>query len=421
MKFSIEKLPESQVKMDFELASEELEEFYDKAVLNLGREIKMEGFRPGRVPKEIVEQKLGKEVILAEAAELAVRESFVKALIEKSIETISQPEIQVKKLVRGNPFEFEVKVFVVPEVKLPDYQKIARETKKNETAVLKEEVSDALSWVQKSRAKFSLKNEPAQKKDFVEIEYSSPQIENGKKVQDAFVLGDGRFMPDFEKELEGMKDNEEKSFSIVFSKEHHQKNLAGQKVDFTVKVKSVQKMELPELSDDFAKSLGNFQNKEALEDNIKEGIKAEKDAQESQRVRQEILDKISQEAKIEIPEILIKKEQERLMEMLKEDVMQKLGIEFSQYLERIKKTEKELFDSFATEAKNRISRHLVLLNISKAENIKATEEEISQEAAKIKQMSPEMGQLDPEKIRNYTEEVLKNEKTLQFLENLIQK
>ena len=407
--------------MDFELASEELEEFYDKAVLNLGREIKMEGFRPGRVPKEIVEQKLGKEVILAEAAELAVRESFVKALIEKSIETISQPEIQVKKLVRGNPFEFEVKVFVVPEVKLPDYQKIARETKKNETAVLKEEVSDALSWVQKSRAKFSLKNEPAQKKDFVEIEYSSPQIENGKKVQDAFVLGDGRFMPDFEKELEGMKDNEEKSFSIVFSKEHHQKNLAGQKVDFTVKVKSVQKMELPELSDDFAKSLGNFQNKEALEDNIKEGIKAEKDAQESQRVRQEILDKISQEAKIEIPEILIKKEQERLMEMLKEDVMQKLGIEFSQYLERIKKTEKELFDSFATEAKNRISRHLVLLNISKAENIKATEEEISQEAAKIKQMSPEMGQLDPEKIRNYTEEVLKNEKTLQFLENLIQK
>ena len=407
--------------MDFELASEELEEFYDKAVLNLGREIKMEGFRPGRVPKEKVEQKLGKEVILAEAAELAVRESFVKALIEKSIETISQPEIQVKKLVRGNPFEFEVKVFVVPEVKLPDYQKIARETQKKETAVLKEEVSDALSWVQKSRAKFSLKNEPAQKKDFVEIEYSSPQIENGKKVQDAFVLGDGRFMPDFEKELEGMKDNEEKSFSIVFSKEHHQKNLAGQKVDFTVKVKSVQKMELPELSDDFAKSLGNFQNKEALEDNIKEGIKAEKDAQESQRVRQEILDKISQEAKIEIPEILIKKEQERLMEMLKEDVMQKLGIEFSQYLERIKKTEKELFDSFATEAKNRISRHLVLLNISKAENIKATEEEISQEAAKIKQMSPEMGQLDPEKIRNYTEEVLKNEKTLQFLENLIQK
>jgi len=418
MKSSLKNLPKAQVELEIELSPEEFADFSKEAVINLGKEMEMEGFRKGRVPSEIIEKKLSKEKILMEAADLAVKESFIKAVLEKKLEVLSQPQIEILKLTQGDPFSFRAKFFVLPEINLADYRKIASSVGKKEVSVGEKEIDDALLWLQRSRAKFTLKNSGCQPGDWLETEYSSPQIENNKQIKDAFVFGQAGFIPGFEENLAGLKEGEEKEFSVNFPENYFNKDLAGTKVDFKVKVKSVQNMELPELNDEFAKNTGSFANLEALRKSVKEDIIWEKEKDESQRVRQEILDKIADKSQIEIPDILAEKERDKMLENLKQEVSQNLGVPFGDYLARIKKSEPELSEQFLIEARQRIKRHLVLREIAKKENLVPAEEEIKEESNKILRSLPDTKKLDPEQLKNYTEEVIKNEKTLQFLEKL---
>lgn len=433
MKTSFKNLPKSEVELEIELPAEEFGNFLKKAIFNLGREIKIKGFRQGRVPSEIVEKKIGKDKILVVAADLAIKESYIKAILENNLEVISQPEFEILKMpvphqtedsgagAQGNPFSFRAKFFVLPQVKLTDYKKIAAGCQKKEISVKDKEVEEALLWLQRSRAKFTLKTAPCQENDWVEIEYFSSQIEGGKKINDAFVFGQSGFVQGFEENLAGMKGGEEKEFSVNFPENYFRKDLAGKKMDFKVMMKSVQNMEVPEINDEFAKNTGNFATLEALEKSVKEGINWEKEKEESQRLRQEVLDKIAGKSEVDIPDILAEREREKMLENLKQEVSQNLGISFIDYLARIKKSEPDLAVQLLGEARQRIKRHLVLREIPKKENIIPTEEEIKEESVKILRTLPENQKLDPEQLKNYTEEVLKNEKTFQFLENLIKK
>ncbi|MDD5145465.1 MAG: trigger factor [Candidatus Pacebacteria bacterium] len=423
MKFTIKKLPKSKIELTIEVSTKELESFEKTAILNLGKEIKLEGFRPGHIPEDIIEKTIGKEKILAEAAELAIKENYRKAILENKIEPLGQAEIEILKLATGNPLEFKATVSVLPEIGLPDYKKIAASVKKKPVEIAEKEIDDSLLWLQKSRAKFSLKQEPSQKGDFLGIEYNSPQLENGKAFKDNFILGEGHFLPDFEKELENLQNGAEKNFSVKFPKNHSQKDLAGKDVDFKVKVNSVQKMELPEINDEFAKNLGNFENTEALKKSIREGLDVEKENEEKQRVRQEILDKISQNSNFEIPDILIESEKHHVLEDLKARVSQGLQISFEDYLSKIGKSEKELLDSFASQAEKRVRDSLVLREIGKKENISVSEKESAEEINKILMRYPDIkkaeAEIDLANLKAYTEEVIRNEKTFQLLESFI--
>jgi len=177
MKSSIKKLPKSQVELEIEVSAEEFDKYIERATFALGKDLEIQGFRKGRVPREVIEREMGREKILAQAVEQAVKENYVKAILDNKIEAISQPEIEILKLAHGNLFRFRVKTTALPKIDLPDYKKIASDTKRKEVLVAKKEVEDAFFWLQKSRAKFILKNRPAEKKDFVEIEFSSPQIQ----------------------------------------------------------------------------------------------------------------------------------------------------------------------------------------------------------------------------------------------------
>lgn len=426
MEVKVNKLPGCQVELEIKLSDKEFNRFIEESTLNLGKDLEIEGFRKGKAPKEIIEKKVGKENILVEAADLAVKENYQKAVLENKIKAISHPKIDILKLAPGNPFIFRAKLEVLPEIKLPDYEKIASKIKRKKISVEEREVNDALKWLQKSRAKFTLKKEPAQKGDFVEIEYCSSQIKKmgqSKSQKDAFILGEGHFIPGFEEELIGMKAGE-KEFSLVLPKDYSIKDLAGKKVDFKVKMNSVQNVEFPEINDQFAKSLANFQSLEGLKKNIKEGMNLEKERVESQRVREEILEKISQDSKCEIPEVLLEQEKTRLLENLKQSVSKNLKIPFKEYLAKIKKTEKELSDSFLPEAQIRIKKFLILREIGERQGISVSEDEVKERTSSIlKQYSDvertkkELG-LDPEKLKEYSRESLRNEKTFQFLENL---
>jgi trigger factor len=424
MTYKINKLPKSQVEILFEVSFEEVEKFTKEAVAHIGEHIAVQGFRSGHIPEDIVKREVGEMAILEEAAEHSISENYKKAVLESKIEPISQPQVEIKKLAQGNPLEFKILVSVMPEVELPDFRKIAQGLKRNPVLVDEKEVKDSLAWICKSRASFSLKNEPAKTGDFVDIEFSSPALEGGRKYPDAFVLGEGHFVEGFENNLIEMKDGQEKTFSVKFPSDYQKKELAGKDVEFTVRIKAVQKMDIPEMTDDFAKKLGNFENVDALKKNVNDGLLTEKQKAETDRLRNAMLEKISEEMSADIPDSLINLEKQRVLEDLKERVRQGLQVSFEEYLKKINKTEKELLDSFSEQAQKRARFGLALAEIAKSEKIEATEDEIAKETQDFLKKYPDVktvqSQFDPDRLREYIKEAIMNEKTFKFLDSLIQ-
>lgn len=289
MKISVQKLPKSELEMKVEIPAKDLDSFIEKAVLEFGKDLEIEGFRKGHAPEEIIKEKIGQQKILQTAAEMAIRENYLKAVSENKIEPLGQPKIEILKLASCNPLEFKATVPVLPQIKLPDYKKIASQVKKREVEVTPEEIAK---------------------------------------------------------------------------------------------------------------------------------LKAEKERMEKERMRSEILEKIVKESEIEAPEILIESEKKRQLENLKKQLPQMLGISFEDYLKRINKNETELLDSFWSEAQRRVKNSLILKEIGKKENIEAQDQEVKNEMEKILKNYPQTKDLDLERIKEYTKEVIRDEKTLQILENL---
>ena len=360
-----------------------------------------------------------------ERLQLAIEKSYAQVVRENNLEIIESPKIEILKLALKNPFAFKAKTSVLPEIELSDYQKIASSIKKRKISVKEEETEKTLEWVQRSRAKFTALNREARKEDFVEIEFQSSQIEKGEKKKDAFILGKGHFIPGFEEKLEGMKAGEEKEFSLVIPRDHFMKELAGKEIKFQVKMTSVLKMELPELNDQFVKSLGTFKDLTSLKQSIEEGIKTEKEVKERQRFREEILEKLSNSITWDLPEILIETEKDRLFTDFKESFSKNPKTSFKDYLAKINKSEEEVKDSFLEPAQKNVKTFLILREIAKKEEIEVSDKEVKEEVNKILKRYPDLKtvekDLDLEKLRQYTKERITNEKVFQLLEELSEK
>ena len=426
MKYEIKKNPKLQIELTIEVSPDELQQYFVKAREELGKSLEVDGFRKGMAPKEIIEEKIGKENILIEAADLLVKDNYKKVISENKIEPISQPEIEIIKLALGNPFIFKAKFYILPEINLPDYKKIISSIKKNKISVENKEVDETLNWIQKSRANFISKDGPAEKGDFVEIEYSLNGLNlNPQNEKDSFILGEGQFLPGFEENIIGMKPSEKKEkISLKIPENYYNKDLAGKEIGANIKVLSVKKMELREINDDFAREVGNFKDLENLKESIKEGISLEKEHAEKERLRNEILEKLRNEISFEAPEVLIENEKKSMLEDFKESVLKNLKIPFEKYLEESKKTEEEIKNSFTDEAEKRVKNFLILRELVKAEDIKVSEDEINEEIDKILKQYPSKEkaeeELDYDKLKLYIENALINEKIFQRLENFIE-
>ena len=420
MEVNQKKLPKSKIELEFELTAEEFQHHFEHALEHLRGHVKVDGFREGKAPASMIEEKLKPEALLMEAGDHAEQHVYSDYVRENDLEPIGQPEVSIVKIAKGNPFIFKAVITVLPDVDLPDYKEIAKTVKGKEVSVTEEEVQESLNYLHKTRAKLTVKNAPAENKDFIEITYQNKDINAGKEVEDKFILGEGGFMKEFEEAIVGMKAGEEKEFKAKFPENSPQKNLAGKEGDFKVKLKSVQKMELPELNDEFAKQLGAFDTLVALKGSIKEGITIEKKEAEKQRVRGQILEKIAEKVKFEMPEAMVEYEKERLMEDLKQKVTQNMKLTFEQYLATVKQTEEKLKETFQKEAEKRLSGFLVLREIGKKENIEVSEEETEEEVSKsIKTFSKEqLDKIDINQLKEYTKGVIYNEKIFSLLENL---
>ncbi|MDO8524731.1 MAG: trigger factor [bacterium] len=403
MKAEIKKQKETKAEIDFELDWDEFEVYYQKAINKISQKISLDGFRQGKAPKDIVEQKVGDFKILEEAAEIALQENYLKIIKENDLEVIGPPQVEVIKLAKGNEFQAKIKINILPEVNLPDYQKIVSKIEKKKSKVEDQEIEETIKWIQKSRANMQETENKAEKGNWVEIEYQSPQIENNKLLEDSFILGEAKLIPGFEEAIEGMKKNEEKDFSAQFPKEYFNKELSGKKADFKLKIKAVKIMDLPELNDELAKTLGNFESFEKLKENIREGLALEKESQQKEVWKDDILKAISDEVKVEMPEILVMSEKERILHNFEHEA-EHHKVEFKK-----EKTEKEALEM----ANQRVKNYLILKEIGKKEGIEVSEEDIEEEINRILASYPQTKaqEIDKESVKS----VLYNNKAFEKL------
>lgn len=422
----IRKLPKSQLEIKISVPAEDLEKFLDMAAEELSRDLKISGFRPGKAPRKIVEQRVGSEKVLAYAAEKAVKKSYVESIAKNKIEVIGEPKITITKIAPGNDLEYKAVVGIMPEISLGDYRKRVKGMKKSEPEKIKsEEIQKELEYLRKSRAKLITVSRVAKKDDYVEIDFNvlidGKEIEGGKSQNHPLTIGESYFIPGFEENLIGMKAEDEKEFDLEFPKDYHKKELAGKPAKFKVKMNLVQEKDLPEMNDDFAKRLGKFENLESLKKSILEGMELEQKKKNEEKRRQEILEKIISECQVEIPDVLLESELEKMMAEFEQNISG-MGMKLDDYFASIKKTRDEVRAGWNESAEKRVKSALALREIARLENISPESAEIEEEMNKTLAHFKDQGEMeknvDMEKLYGYVKGVLQNEKVFKFLESL---
>lgn len=427
MKKSIKKLPQSKIEIEVEIPANEWESFLNEAAKELSHGLKIDGFRPGSAPRNIVEREVGLAKIMERGSELAVRKTYVNIIIEDKIEAIGQPKVTITKLAQGNPLVFKAEVVVLPEIELADYAKIAKEKKpkaKDEIKISEEEINKSLEWLRKSRAKFITVLREAKIGDRVEVDFETTlegaKVENGESKNHPLILGQSRFVKGFDDNLIGLKEHEEKKFSLIFPENYQQKDLAGKLVDFKIKMNLVQEQELPELNDEFAKSLGRFENIDKLKENIQEGLLLEKETKEKQDWREEVINKIADKSSMELPDLLVNQEVEQMIGEIKANVSN-FGLPWEKYLESLKKTEDDVRKEIKPQAEKRAKAMMILREIGKKENIKVSDDELNKEMGRFLSQFPNEEEakhkIDIEQLKEYTYGMVRNDKVFKLLEN----
>lgn len=424
MQHKIKKLPNSRVEVEVTLTAEEMESFFKEAKKKLTEGRVVKGFRPGKAPAELT---LTDDDIYNEAAHLAMNKIYPEILDKEKLDTIGPAKADILKIARGNDFIFKLESAIFPEVRLPEYKKIAESIikEKRDSVIEDKEVNEAIDWLRKSRAKVTPVDRPSKLEDFIEIEVfnslEKKDFDDSKPGEkDAFILGKNKhLLVGFEKEITGMKKGEKRSFSLVANNDHWDEKIRGKTVNFLVKMNLVGNRELPELSDEFAKSLGKFENMEEVKKSIREGILKEKDMKEKDRIRLKTIEAISEKTKIELPEEMIKLEVENQFHEIGH-LASEQGLSMEQYLAKIGKEEKEFKESLAGPSEKNVKQMLILREIAQKENIKPSIEEIENEKTVFlnRYNSEEADKIDKNRLEDYIINRLANEKVFQFLESV---
>ena len=433
MEYQLTKQPKSEIEIFVSLPFSEFEPHTKRAAVLISENIEIEGFRRGKAPYDRVKNRVGESAIYERAADVAVRATYPEVLtrlgesgeLSPAHPTIGKPEITVTKLAPGNPLEYKVRVAVLPKTILPDYKAIARRIRgdrKTQTAT-DEEVTAALEWLRESRVSLITVDRPAARGDRVEVDFEiradGVKIADGASTNHPFTLGQGKFIPGFEEKIEGMKKDEEKAFSLIVPDDWRDKAFAGRALDITAVLKLVQERKQPNLTDEFAKGMGNFASMDAMKESVREGILAEKTEKEIQRVRAASIAEIAKDAKMDVPRVLIDAEVEKMTDELRRGIAE-MGMSWPDYLLHIKKTEEALKAEWRAEGENRVRTALVLREIGMKEHIEPSEEELAlrerQLLENLRTAAEAERTIDPVELREYAKGVLRNEKVFELLE-----
>ncbi len=415
MQITKKDLEKSQAELTVVLSVEEFTPYIEKGAKKISETVKVEGFRPGKAPIEVLKQQVGEMAILEEAANIAIRKTIDEAL-EKNLDgkqAVGQPKVEITKLAPGNELEYKITTALMPEVTLGKYKdlKIKDATAKVEDV----EIEKSLAELQEMRAQESLSEEVVANQNRVvadvDMFLDKVPLEGGQTKDLSVILGKNYFVPGFDEELLGAKTGDELNFALTFPDNHHQKNIAGKKVDFKVKVKSVYKRELPELNDELATGF-RFKDLADLKNALKENIEADKKRQAANRMEVEMLDKIIDDTKFsEIPEAMIDSETHFMIHEIEDDLKHQGG-NLEDYLTHLGKSRADFVLELVPSALKRVKAALVMKKIAEVEKINPSEEEINDKIAELKENHPENQELkkmaDDPSYRRYVGNVLQN-------------
>lgn len=425
----IKKLPKSEVEIRVSVEWNGWKKYIDQAVADISKEMKFPGFRAGKAPRDVVEKKVGANVILEEAAQKAIQGTYPEVLGKEKIEAIGQPKAEISKIAEGNEFEYKIVTAVVPEAEISNWRdkikKVNKEYKGAKAEVKDEDIEKELTQLAQSRVQLVSVEREAKDGDSVMIDFEVKKqgvpIEGGSSKNHPLILGKGAFIPGFEENVVGMKAGEEKEFELTFPKEYHEKSLAGSPASFSVKLNAVQERKTPDISDAFAKSLGKFETLEELKKNISEGLMKEKKDQLAEKRRADYIEKLIESTEAELPEILV---HEELHRMIGEFEMQLsgMGVTFEKYLEQIKKSQEDVEKEWEPQARKRILAALALEKVAKESEIEVSPEkieaEINKTMAQYKNIKDVEKNIDLAKLYNYVKGNLQNEEVFEMLEAL---
>ncbi|MBQ4634114.1 MAG: trigger factor [Bacilli bacterium] len=373
----------SKKEINIKIEGAEWEKALDKAFTKANAKAKIDGFRPGHAPKEVFLKKYGKESLYFDAADLCLQDAYVKVLEEnKDLEIVAEPQVDLKK-VDENGVEFAFIFILKPEVKLGKYTELG--VKKTEVKVTKKEIEETIEEMRHRYAENILKDGAIENGNIAIIDFEGFKdgvaFEGGKGENYSLEIGSGTFIPGFEEQLIGLKAGEETDVNVTFPEEYHSEELKGQAVTFKVKVHEVKEVSVPELNDDFFEDLGmeGVNSKEALEAEIKENLKARKEAENENEYIDKLLEAAAKNVEVEIPEEMVDEEVRRMLRQYEENLKMQ-GLTLQQFYQFTNSNEQALKDQMHEEAHKRVLYRLMLEEIVKLEKLEVADEEASKEA-----------------------------------------
>ena len=381
MSYKVEELGKNMVKLIIEADAEQFEEALQKAYLKNKNKISVPGFRKGKAPRSVIEKMYGAGIFYEDAANLIIPDAYEKAAEESGLEIVSRPEIDVEQIEKGKAFIFTAEVAVKPEVTLGQYKEIEVEAKPVE--VTAEEVDAELAKVREQNSRtISVEDRPVADGDITTIDYEGfcdgVAFAGGKGENQTLVIGSHSFIDTFEEQLIGKNIGEEVEVNVTFPEQYHTEELAGKPAVFKVTVKEIKVKELPELDDDFAQDVSEFDTLDEYKADLEKTVKERKEKDAKSAKEDAVINKIVENAQMEIPEAMVESQARQMADEFAQR-LQMQGMSMEQYLQYMGTDAAKFLEMTKPQALKRIQTRLVLEAVVKAENIEVSDDEMNKE------------------------------------------
>lgn len=397
MSLQVEKLEKNMAKLTIEASAEDLEKAIEKAYQKQKKQISIPGFRKGKVPRQMVEKMYGKEVFYEDAANALIPDAYDKALEECEEDIVSSPKIEVTQIEAGKPFIFTATVALKPEVKLGKYKGV--KVDKIDTEVTEEDVNAEIDRERENNARnITVEDRPVKDGDITTLDFEGfvdgVAFEGGKGENYPLTIGSGAFIPGFEEQLVGAEIGKEVEVKVTFPEDYQAENLKGKDAVFKCTIKEIKEKQLPELDDEFASEVSEFETLAEYKEDIKKNLE-EKKAKDAKNAKEDAAIKAAVEvSEMEIPEAMLETQQRQMVDEFAQRITMQ-GLSMEQYFQFTGSSYQQMVEQVKPQAEERIKSRLVLEAIAKAENIEVTEEDYNKELETM----AEVYQMEVDKVK----------------------
>lgn len=402
MELKVDKLEKNMAKLTIEVPAERVEKAIDNAYKKSRGNISVPGFRKGKVPRQMIEKMYGEGFFYEDAANEMIPEAFEQAAMQCELEIVSHPDIDVLKIKKNEPFVFTATVAVKPEVELGQYRGV--EVDKIEVEVSEEEIQAELEKVREQNSRLvPVEDRNVQDGDITSIDFEGfvdgVAFEGGKGEDYSLTIGSHSFIDTFEEQLVGAKIGEEKQINVTFPEEYHSEELKGKPAMFKVTVKEIKVKELPELDDEFASEVSEFETLEEYKEDLKRELAGKKEAEAKRTKENQVIDRLIENSKIDVPDLMVQTQARQMANEFANRIASQ-GISMEQYMQITGLTEEKMVDQMKPQAMRTIQTSLILEAIVEKEKIEASEEEYSKEI----QTMADMYKMEADKLKEMISE-----------------